>query len=214
MQQHSVTSSETAPAEAAPTPLPAAPPRAAAGPAPWVRATVAVLLRLGLGVSLLNGGLMGYQVAQNGTGGSGSTLAWSTLLGPGAVASALEHDLLVPVVQIAIGLALILGFFTVLTTIAAGLLVLSAPIFQFLAILSSSSAPSTAEQVAMQALATTGSINLLLLVAAVLWLTPPDGTPWSLDYLIFAHRRAAARPPTAAPGGGAPPAGASATRAE
>jgi hypothetical protein len=155
-----------------------------------VRSVIAVLLRLGLGVSLLNGGLMGYQIAQYGTGGSSSSLAWSTLLGPGAVASALEHDLLVPIVQIALGLALILGFFTVVSTILAGLLVLSAPIFQFLAILSSNTMGHTSEHLAMQALVTTGSINLLLLVAAVLWLTPPGGTPWSLDYLIFAHRRA------------------------
>jgi hypothetical protein len=44
---------------------------------------------------------------------------------------------------------------------------------------------------------TTGSINLLLLIAAVLWLTPIEGTPWSLDAVIFARPR----PPrsTAAP---------------
>jgi hypothetical protein len=167
------------------------------------------LLRLGLGVSLLNGGLMGYQVAQHGT--SPSTLAWSALLGPGAVASALEHDLLVPIVQIAVGLALILGFFTVIATVAAGLLVLSAPIFQFLAILSSNNAGGTGEQLAMQALVTTGSINLLLLVAAVLWLTPPEGTPWSLDYLIFAPRRGAGRVPARA---AEPAAKASATHGE
>lgn len=156
-------------------------------PRVWVRHTVVVLLRLGLGTSLLNGGLLGYMTARRGVGATAG-LAWTTLLGPAAVAGVLEHDLLVPFVQIAIGLALILGFFTVITAVVAGLLILSGPIFQFLAILSSSASVDDSTLI-MQALVTTGSINLLVLVAAVLWLTPIEGTPWSLDYLIFAHRR-------------------------
>jgi hypothetical protein len=148
---------------------------------------IAVLLRVGLGVSLLNGGLIGYLTARRG-GSTASGLAWSTLLGPAAVAGVLENDLLVPLVQITVGLALILGFFTVVAAVVAGFLVLSGPIFQFLAILSSSR-PTGNQDLAMQALVTTGSINLLLLVSAVLWLTPIEGTPWSLDALIFAHRR-------------------------
>jgi hypothetical protein len=148
---------------------------------------VAFMLRIGLGVNLLNGGLLGYLTARRG-GSTASGLAWSTLLGPAAVAGVLEHDLLVPFVQIAIGLALILGFFTVIAAVVAGFLVLSGPIFQFLAILSSSR-PTGNLDMAMQALVTTGSINPLLLVAAVLWMTPMEGTPWSLDALIFSHRR-------------------------
>src|SRR4051794_39537919 len=87
-------------------------------PRPWVRHMVAVLLRMGLGVSLLNGGLLGYMVARQG-GASSSGLAWTTLLGPAAVAGVLEHDLLVPFAQIAIGLALILGFFTAISAVLA-----------------------------------------------------------------------------------------------
>jgi hypothetical protein len=155
-------------------------------PLPWVRQMIAVLLRLGLGITLLDGGLLGYVMARR--GGQASGLGWTTLLGPAAVAGVLENDLLVPFVQIAIGLALILGFFTVVSAILAGFLILSGPIFQFLAILSSSG-PATNSALMMQALVTTGSINLLLLVAAVLWLTPIEGTSWSLDALIFAHRR-------------------------
>ena len=102
--------------------------------------------------------------------------------------AAFQNDLLVPLVQIAIGLALILGFFTVIVTVLAGFLVVSGPVFQFLAILSNPGSTSNAE-LATQVLVSTGSINLLLLVAAVLWLTPMEGTPWSLDALIFAHRR-------------------------
>src|SRR3954464_7517133 len=85
-----------------------------AEPRPWVRRMVALILRVGLGVCLLNGGLLGYLTAQRG-GASASGLVWSTLLGPSSVASVLEHDLLVPYVQIALGLALILGFFTVVS---------------------------------------------------------------------------------------------------
>jgi hypothetical protein len=168
-------------------------------PPPWVRWMIAVLLRLGLGVILLNGGLLGYQAAQRGGVSSASSLASTTLLGPAAVAGVLENDLLVPIFQIALGLALILGFFTVASSVVAGFFVLSGPIFQFLAILSSNATNTTAEQLAMQALVTTGSINLLLLVALVLWLTPPTGTPWSLDYLIFSHRRSRPAAPAREP---------------
>jgi hypothetical protein len=166
---------------------------------------VAVLLRLGLGVSLLNGGLLGYQAAQRGGVSTASSLASTTLLGPAAVAGVLENDLLMPICQIALGLALILGFFTVAASVLAGLVVLAGPIFQFLAILSSNATNNSNEQLAMQALATSGSINLLLLVALVLWLTPPTGTPWSLDYLIFAHRRS--RPAASAATPASPAAG-------
>jgi hypothetical protein len=159
---------------------------------------VAVLLRVGLGVNLLNGGLLGYLAARRGGGGIGSSLAWSTLLGPAAVAGVLEHDLLVPFVQVTVGLALILGFLTVVAAVAAGFLVLSGPIFQTLAILSSSQ-PTGNLDMAMHALITTGSINPLILVAAVLWLSPVEGTPWSLDALIFSHRRARGVPDLAPP---------------
>jgi hypothetical protein len=157
---------------------------------------VALILRVGLGVCLLNGGLLGYLTAQRG-GASASGLVWSTLLGPSSVASVLEHDMLVPYVQIALGLALILGFFTVVSAVLAGFLVLSGPIFQFLAILSHSGQSGNAALEMQAMMVTTGSINLLLLIAAVLWLTPIEGTPWSLDAVIFARPR----PPrsTAAP---------------
>jgi uncharacterized membrane protein YphA (DoxX/SURF4 family) len=169
------------------------PPRGPEGPPPWVRPTVAVLLRLGLGVSLLNGGLLGYLSAHRGISAPG--LAWSTLLGPAAAAGALQHDALVPLVQIGLGMALILGFFTSVSAAGAGLLILSGPIFQFLAILGNSGASGDGADLQMQALVSSGTTNLLLLVAALLWLTPGDGTPWSLDALIFAHRRAEPDPP-------------------
>src|SRR3954471_5218765 len=156
------------------------------GPVPWVRKLIAVLLRVGLGVCLLNGGLLGYIAARRG-GNSASSLVWSTLLGPSAVASVLEHDLLVPFVQIALGLALILGFFTVASAVLSGFLVVSGPIFQFLAILSQVGQPGNASLELQALMVTTGSVNLLLLVAAVLWITPVEGTPWSLDVLIFSH---------------------------
>jgi hypothetical protein len=113
----------------------------------------------------------------------------------------LENDLLVPIFQIALGLALILGFFTVVSSVLAGFLIISGPIFQFIAILSSASqVGGGSEPLAIQTLVATGSMNLLLLVTAVLWLTPSEGTPWSLDAVIFAHRRP--RPErSGAPGG-------------
>jgi uncharacterized membrane protein YphA (DoxX/SURF4 family) len=169
---------------------------------------VAVLLRLGLGASLLNGGLLGYLASQR---GAAPGLAWSTLLGPAFVAAVLQRDVLVPLVQIGLGMALILGFFTRIAAVGAGFLVLAGPIFQFLAILSSSGMNDP--NLEMQALVSTGTTNLLLLVTAVLWMTPSEGTPWSLDALIFAQRRhePAAPPaptPTSEPGpatGSGPP---------
>src|SRR5258708_3349396 len=111
MEPLSHTRSELAPA---PAPSPDRVPE----PRPWVRSMVAIMLRVGLGVNLLNGGLLGYLTARRG-GSTASGLAWSTLLGPAAVAGVLEHDLLVPIVQIAVGLALILGFFTVTAAVVA-----------------------------------------------------------------------------------------------
>jgi hypothetical protein len=196
-------------------PAPAAPVPPATAPPPWARATVALLLRLGLGVSLLNGGLIGYLAARR--GGTAYGVAWSTLLGPAAVAGILENDILVPFCQIAIGLALVLGFFTVIATVLAGLLIVSGPIFQFLAILSNSSATLSGNEMVTQVFVSTGSINLLLLVAALLWLTPMEGTSWSLDALIFAHRRRGHEAPAAVAANIAPstpePAAVSATRA-
>src|SRR4051794_10049080 len=187
MEPHSPTQSESSPAFDDFT-----------GPRPWVRRIVALILRVGLGVCLLNGGLLGYLTAQRG-GASASGLVWSTLLGPSAVASVLQHDMLVPYVQIALGLALILGFFTVPSAILAGFLVLSGPIFQFLAILSSSGQSGNATLEMQALIVTTGSINLLLLIAAVLWLTPIEGNPWSLDALIFARPRPPQATAAAAP---------------
>src|SRR5438874_1241336 len=103
-------------------------PELAPGPGPWVRCMIAVMLRIGLGVSLMNGGLLGYLRAERGGPGGAYNLAWTTLLGPAAVATVLENDLLVPVVQIALGLALILGFFTVVSSVLAGFLIISGPI--------------------------------------------------------------------------------------
>jgi hypothetical protein len=101
----------------------------------------------------------------------------------------LERDLFIPYVQIAIGLALILGFFTVIATVVAGFLIVSGPILQLLAILSNSD-PTRITNLEIQGMmVTTGPIDLLLLVVAVLWLTPTEGTPWSLDAMIFARRR-------------------------
>src|SRR3954453_22999699 len=168
MEPHSPTQSESSPAFDDFT-----------GPRPWVRRVVALILRVGLGVCLLNGGLLGYLTAQRG-GASASGLVWSPLLGPSSVASVLEHDLLVPFVQIALGLALILGFFTVASAVLSGFLVISGPIFQFLAVLSQVGQPGNPPLELQALMVTTGSVNLLLLVAAVLWITPVEGTPSSL----------------------------------
>ena len=185
--ESSATPLESAPAPAA-VPLP--------GPPPWVRWMVALLLRMGLGVSLLNGGLLGFLSARR--GGRPPALPGPPCSDRRPWRARFENDLLVPFVQIAIGLALILGFFTVIAAVLAGFLIVSGPIFQFLAILSNSGTTVSAD-LPMQVLVTTGSINLLLLVAAVLWLTPMEGTPWSLDALIFAHRRLRSARPSAHP---------------
>src|SRR3954469_23620556 len=207
MEPYPPTRSETRPASRS---EPVSEPDRPFGPGPRVREMIAVLLRVGLGVCLLNGGLLGYIAARRG-GNSASSLVWSTLLGPSSVASVLEHDLLVPFVQIALGLALILGLFTVASAVLSGFLIVSGPIFQFLAVLSQVGQPGNPTLELQALMVTTGSVNLLLLVAAVLWITPVEGTPWSLDVLIFSHPRQARGLPSPAPSTTAPDQGATAT---
>src|SRR5262245_30067472 len=100
---------------------PLAPTPPAHDPGPRVRSLVALILRTGLGLQLLNSGLTGFlyvNMGRNlrpGMGGAFERFGIS----PGSE----EMFRAVPYVQIVIGLALLLGFMTTLAATLAALLV-------------------------------------------------------------------------------------------
>ncbi len=145
-----------------------------------------MLLRLGIGLSLLSTGLAGYFGLQAGGMRMGGG-PW----GGGASLSMLDPFMSgLPYLAIGLGLALILGFLTTASAIGAGFFSLILPIFviiqtvsmgstggfnmggrwgndQFLAMMMSSSLPN------------------LLTNAAMIWLSPLENNPFSVDALIF-----------------------------
>jgi hypothetical protein len=160
-----------------------------------IKQLAVLLLRVGLGINLLNEGLMGYLTVKMNAGAVGLP----TVL---------------PYVQIAIGVALILGFVTTMAATCAGVLVLFHPLVQTLALFGGTYNPFGRGPFALQAnLAQVSSTGNLLITAAVLWFSSPGQNPWSLDAMVFGRRasvressRAAAppmeQPPEPAPSPG------------
>ncbi len=149
-------------------------PTASPDPHQRVRNLVVLLLRAGLGINLLNAGLLGYMSASavNATDGFQLTLVY---------------------LQIFIGLALILGIFTLYATILAGIFIVTQPLMPtILMFLSGGMDP--AARGAFAALNAMGpSVSNLLIAAAVLWFSPTVRNPWSLDALILGRREVAPR---------------------
>src|ERR1700733_7296776 len=101
-------------------------PRGFLGPDPGrtIRIWVTLLLRLGIGFSLLSTGLAGYYGLQAGGGMGGGP--W----GRGASLSMLDQFMSgLPYLAIGLGLALILGFLTTASAIGAGFFSLILPIY-------------------------------------------------------------------------------------
>src|SRR5438270_9364572 len=92
---------------------------------------LAFILRVGLGLSLLNHGLLGYVFQSQMGGGVGAnpyTQMYAQVLGIIPGTEALHQAL--PYAQIAVGLALILGFMTTPAAVAAATLILFTPLMQ------------------------------------------------------------------------------------
>ncbi len=180
-------------------------------PAPWealgpdpgraIRRWVAFLLRMGVGLSLLGSGLVGYFGAQNGMVGA---RPW--LQSPSA--SMLEPFLLgLPYVAIGLGLALILGFLTKVASIAAGFFSLLVPIFAIIeVVLAGRGTPGNwqfytpGSGVASNlAVMMTTNLPTLLTQAALIWLSPLENHPYSVDALIFGRNEMEPAPPAEVP---------------
>jgi uncharacterized membrane protein YphA (DoxX/SURF4 family) len=157
---------------------------------------LAFILRVGLGLSLLNHGLLGYIFQSQmggGVGGNPYTQAYAQMLniGPGTEPF---HQVL-PYAQIAVGMALILGFMTTPAAVAAGIVILLTPLMQTIALLLNGAMVNRNMMMgmSMQSVMTSGEMSSLLLAAIVVWLSPVRTNPWSLDGLMFrrGRRRAA-----------------------
>jgi uncharacterized membrane protein YphA (DoxX/SURF4 family) len=157
------------------------------GPDPGrsIRIWVTLLLRLGIGLSLLSTGLTGYFGMHTG-GGMGSGL-W----GPGTSLSMLDPFMSgLPYLAIGLGLALILGFLTTAAAIGAGFFSLIIPIFAIIqtAMAGSAGGFNMRGQWANEqflAMMMTMSLPNLLTNAAMIWLSPLENNPISVDALIF-----------------------------
>jgi hypothetical protein len=144
------------------------------------RSLVVVLLRTGLGVHLLNAGLVGYVSSRNGA-----------LSG---------NNLFLPQAQICLGLALVMGLFTTAAAVAAGLLAAVHPLLRTaLAIGEGLNGGMPGAPQVETLLNATETTTQLLLAAAVIWLSGPHVNRWSLDAALFTPRSRRAAPHTAAP---------------
>jgi hypothetical protein len=150
-----------------------------------IRCWAAFLLRVGIGLSLLGSGLAGYFGMQVGRGGG-------TFFGVGPSMSMLDPFMSgLPFVAMGLGLALILGFLTTAAAIGAGLFSLIMPALLIVQIAASGGMggmnmggrwgndPFTAMMMSM-------SLPNLLVYATMIWLSPMENHPYSIDALIFA----------------------------
>jgi uncharacterized membrane protein YphA (DoxX/SURF4 family) len=152
-------------------------------PGPNIRSLVAVLLRFGLGLTLLKRGVVDY-------------LSLNSSISPGFFASRVPIPIdLEPYFQylayteMALGLALILGFFTTAAAVLAGCLQLITPLLQTVVAMTTQFVQARGMNVSVILSLYEGSgASNLLVVAAVIWFSPVASNPWSLDRLIFVPR--------------------------
>ena len=173
-----------------------------------VRRWVALFLRFGIGLSLLNLGLSGY-FGMGSSGPGGNPFGGGNGFG---VFDSLFSGL--PYLAIALGLALILGFLTMPTAIITSFFSLLVPLFQLVQIISAGVAGGPnpggfgrggfdSFLIVMMPLTFLSMIPL----AALIWLSPLENHPYSVDALIFGQN-AIAPPPEATTPEPAPAAGA------
>jgi hypothetical protein len=154
-------------------------------PGRTIRIWVTLLLRLGIGFSLLSTGLAGYYGLQAGGGMGGGP--W----GRGPSLSMLDPFMSgLPYLAIGLGLALILGFLTTASAIGAGFFNLILPIFAIVQTVTMGTTGGGAftgrfgnGQYFEMMLST--NLPALLTNAAMIWLSPLENNPVSVDALIF-----------------------------
>jgi len=156
------------------------------GPDPGriIRIWVALLLRFGIGLSLLGTGLASYRGMPVGGGPGGFP-------GPGGPSSAIDPFLSgLPYLAIGLGLGLILGFLTTASAIGAGFFSLIIPFFAIIqvALVGTSNGfgvPYALGNDPFFHAATVMMLPNLVANAAMIWLSPLENNPFSVDTLIF-----------------------------
>ena len=175
-------------------------PRGFLGPDPgrMIRCWVALLLRVGIGLSLLSMGLASYFGMQGGRAGG-------NMWGQGPSMSMLDPFLSgLPYLAIGLGLALILGFLTTAAAIGAGFFSLILPLFAVIQIIGSGGYGGINpggrwgnDQFFSMMLSM--SLPNLLPHAAMIWLSPLENHPYSVDALIFGRNELEPAAPSPAP---------------
>ncbi len=144
---------------------------------PRIRVFVIVFLRVALGISILNNGVLEYMTLKM-TGGPG---------GPNGV---------LPYIEIMLGLALIFGLFTTSATVGAALFLLLKPLVMTGLMLSGGGFGPGRGWGPLQFLMEGNTSSNILLTAVVLWFSPTGRNPLSLDQALFTRRQTSStRPP-------------------
>jgi uncharacterized membrane protein YphA (DoxX/SURF4 family) len=172
------------------------------GPDPGhgIRVMVALLLRFGIGISLLNVGLMGYLNVRIPGAGMGLAIPGGGFPGLDPLISA------IPYLSIGLGLALILGFLTTPTSVAAAFFGLLTPLMTTVAIISNGmsgvggmSTPGRFGgdpfQFMTMLLGMSGYLPSMIPQIALIWLSPLENHPYSIDALIFGRGASPIVPP-------------------
>ncbi len=158
------------------------------GPDPGlpIRRWVAMVLRLGIGLSLLSIGLSGYFAIQGPMGGPNFRFTNSNFPAIAPLVSAL------PYLTIGLGLALILGFLTTASSIASACLVLLIPLLLAISIVVSGGSTMFGmgmgggpDQMITVMMVTAFYLPSLMPLIALIWLSPLENHPVSVDALIF-----------------------------
>jgi uncharacterized membrane protein YphA (DoxX/SURF4 family) len=177
------------------------------GPDPGlsIRVLVALLLRFGIGLSLLNTGLMGYMNVRLPGGGGGLAVPSAGFTGLDPLMSA------IPYLAIGLGLALILGFLMTPTSVAAGFFGLLTPLMTTVAIISNGMAGGGGgwggpgrfggDPFGYMTMIVGMSTYLPAMIPqiALIWLSPVENHPYSVDALIFGRNPVEIVPPAQAP---------------
>lgn len=159
------------------------------GPGPRMRSLVTLLLRIGLGVLLLNSGVTGFYAQRLGRSMGGP---WGSPFSQPAGNPGLEGAYaLLPYLEITTALALFLGFFTVVAAVVAAFLTLAPQLLQAVVLLSLGLLANLnrPEAVILQTIGRSAIGLNLLMAVALIWLASSGDDGWSLDALMFAPRR-------------------------
>lgn len=169
-------------------------------------AIIVLMLRLALGVSTLNAGLIGYLSQSFGSGGSPMRFQnpnmGMNMYGGGSGSAPIGMGLqFLAAGQIGLGVAVLLGFSTTITAAATGFLtILPSLIYTFFLIgvgmtsdFSGAPNPGIFARAIHIEMSNGIDVPTLLLVSLVVWLSSLGITPLSLDALILARRTGATR---------------------